>query len=79
MTDPQPPLFGSTRDRRPRRVLMHAFDAAENYDPCAPASYVVRFECPKCGHQTDWMRVGSVTEGRRGIPCVVCNLEKGTD
>lgn len=72
----QPTLFDNTRPRRPRRVLMHVIDAGP-WDGCGEpgrlGSHLVRMQCPRCGHETDWIGVQSVTEGRRGKPCPECN------
>jgi len=36
----------------------------------------IRFECPHCGHDTDWIADElTVTENRRGLPCPCCNPE----
>jgi hypothetical protein len=54
----------------PRRHLMHVFDAGPDD---GEASHLVRFTCKRCGYETGWVRVESVTEGRRGKPCPTCN------
>lgn len=33
----------------------------------------VEMECPKCGHNTDWLRFETVTEAKRRLPCPICN------
>lgn len=34
----------------------------------------IRFECPHCGHDTDWIEDRwTITENRRGLPCPRCN------
>lgn len=54
--------------RRPRLVRMHVFDAfGDNGED------VCRFRCNRCGHETDWIRVRTTTEARRGLPCPDCN------
>lgn len=74
------PLFPElVPPRRAPRVLMRVADAG-------PPGAV--FECAKCGHRTDWLRVwyagsenpreeGEMTmsEAKRGIPCPKCNGE----
>lgn len=57
--------------RRPRRVMMHVADAGDG-----PSCPMIRFECPRCGHDTDWIKdQWTVSENRRGRPCPVCNKE----
>lgn len=71
----RPMLFDNTHDRRPRRVLMRVVDAGEGCG-CpddSPGPHVVRFGCNRCGHETGWLRVDSVAEAKRGIPCPKCN------
>lgn len=66
-------LFETPKKKRTKpRVLMHVFDAG-NCGGCDDGEHDVCFECRKCGHQTDWVRVRTVTEGRRGVPCPKCN------
>jgi len=50
---------------KPRRVLMHVFDAS----PCG----YVRFACSKCHDETDWLFTDSEADAKRGIPCPKCN------
>jgi hypothetical protein len=38
--------------------------------------HLVHVVCGKCGHDGGWWKVANVTEGRRGIPCPVCNPDK---
>lgn len=64
---------GQKQRRQPRR-MMHVVDAGG--DCSGSGSHSVVFECAKCGHKTDWQKVESVTEGRRGIPCPICNRER---
>lgn len=53
------------RPRRKKRVMMHVADAG---------SGMIRFECLKCNHDTDWIvDEQSVSENRRGMPCPNCN------
>lgn len=60
--EPKPP-------RQKPRVLMHVFDAGPGEETWG----IVRFQCLKCGDETDWMRVETMTEAKRGIPCPKCN------
>ncbi len=66
-------LFGEI-PRRPKRVLMHVFDAGGNHDGGDPDYEVIaRFECTRCGGKTDWLQIENVTTAKRGIPCEACN------
>lgn len=57
-------LFGE-RPKKPRRIMAHVADAGDG---------VIEFECTKCGWNTGWMGWDkSVSEAKRGIPCVQCN------
>lgn len=60
-------LFGD-RPRRAPRVMMHVSDAGNGCE-----SAIARFRCARCGHETDWLEVQTITEGRRGLPCPECN------
>ena len=61
------PLASRPARAKPRK-LMHVIDAG-----IGPASEsLARFECGRCGHESDWM-VCSWSEARRGIPCPKCN------
>jgi DNA-directed RNA polymerase subunit RPC12/RpoP len=53
--------------RKPRRVLMQVCDAGH----CE--GHIAQFRCGKCGHVSDWLRIASVTEGKRGVACPRCN------
>lgn len=66
--------------RKKPSKLMHVCDAGNEVGGAATESkrHVVRFSCSRCGHETDWMIVESVTEGKRGIPCPQCNPDFST-
>lgn len=59
------------RPKVPRVIRMHVSDAGHGDSMGA----IVRWQCRKCGHETDWDQVGeaSVTKLKRGIPCPKCN------
>jgi len=61
-------LFGS-KPRRSPRVMMHVVDAGGDGSDSA----IAVFRCMRCGHETDWLVVESITEGKRGVPCPSCN------
>lgn len=56
--------------RRSPRVLMRVIDAGEGSHHAG--RFAVYLECPRCGHQTGWCEVRSVTEARTQ-PCPKCN------
>lgn len=70
----QPTLFENERARQPRRVLMHVIDAGGGCGD-EPGTHEVVMQCGKCGYETGWITVRTVTEGRRGRPCPKCNQE----
>jgi len=55
---------------KPRVVRMHVFDAGE------ATGLIACFRCDRCGHETDWTGIATVTEGRRGLPCPTCNAPR---
>lgn len=64
-----PRLFDTPlRPRQAPRKLMHVVDAGE-----ASGLQVCRFECHRCGYESDWLVVKGVTEAKRGLPCPKCN------
>lgn len=74
----QPRLFDDDkRKRKPPRTMMHVCDAGDSGCGALDGdSHIVRMSCSKCGHETDWITVRNVTEGRKGLPCPVCNQMK---
>lgn len=64
----QPALFPS-----PPRVVpvkrMHVNDAGNFPD----GSRAAQFRCDRCGAKSEWQRIASVSEAKRGIPCLTCN------
>lgn len=60
------------RSRKPR-VMMRVIDAGNGCGVLENGEHIVEFECWKCGHNDGWYTVKNVTEGRRGIPCPICN------
>jgi len=57
------------KPQRTPRKLMHVVDAGNGPGPGRWAA----FECKHCGERSEWMRIQSVTEAKRGIPCPKCN------
>jgi hypothetical protein len=54
---------------KPRVKRMSVVDAGD-----APGGgIIVQCECRHCGHKTGWIRVGSFSEAKRGVPCPKCN------
>jgi hypothetical protein len=62
----QADLFG--RPKRKRVRMAHVVDAGNGCE-----SMVVQFGCKVCDWRSDWMKMRTVTEGRRGVPCPKCN------
>jgi len=69
-------LFGQ-KPRRPPRQLMHVSDAGDSCSDDSDDAVIAKFACKRCGHETDWIELGTVTEARRGIPCPCCNNARG--
>ena len=63
------------KERAPRQVLMHVTDAGETGFE-ERGAHSVCLKCAKCGHETGWVTVQSVTEGKRGKPCPICNRKE---
>lgn len=61
-------------ERRPPRHLMHVYDAGDCGDCCEDEVDVI-FRCRLCKHETEWTRMRTVTEAKRGIPCPKCNTK----
>lgn len=63
-------LFPYTKAPRAKpRVMAHVCDAG-----CICESDIAKFECRACGWQSEWLNIASISEGKRGVPCEVCNL-----
>lgn len=58
--------------RKPRQWRMHVCDAG----PDGETATLVRFKCQRCGHESEWTSMSTVTEAKRGLPCPVCNSKK---
>ena len=62
-------MFPETKvPRAAPRVMAHVFDAG-----CSCETNMARFECKRCGWQSEWLSVASISDGKRGIPCQTCN------
>lgn len=62
-------LFPSTKPPRAKpRVMAHIIDAG-----CSCESNLARFRCRRCGWESEWLFVASITGGKRGTPCEKCN------
>jgi hypothetical protein len=55
--------------RKMRGQLMHVSDAGD------ADGLICKFRCKKCGFQSEWLKMPTVTEAKRGIPCPKCNGE----
>lgn len=64
-----PRLFDvPSKPRAKPRKLMHVYDAGPGYDERDR----VKFLCPHCGHESEWMLI-KCSDAKRGIPCPKCN------
>lgn len=54
---------------RERRWRAHVVDAGNGPGP----GHWAEFECGRCGWRSGWTKVKNFTEGKRGVPCPVCN------
>ncbi|KJS38257.1 MAG: hypothetical protein VR70_10510 [Rhodospirillaceae bacterium BRH_c57] len=61
-------LFGP-RPRRKPRVMMHVYDAGE----VPGMGCAICLRCARCGHDTDWVLMRTLSEDKRGRPCPNCN------
>lgn len=60
--------------RTPRRVMMHVCDAGDSgCGGIEPGQQSVKYECTKCGAQSEWEYADSISAAKRGIPCEGCN------
>jgi DNA-directed RNA polymerase subunit RPC12/RpoP len=59
------------KPRKKHEWLMHVCDAHSADDGVQD----VRFKCNRCGHETEWTEVATVTAAKRGLPCPLCNGE----
>jgi DNA-directed RNA polymerase subunit RPC12/RpoP len=60
--------------RKAPQKLMHVLDV-DGSCCCDESPSPVKYKCPRCGHETDWIEPRTVTEAKRGIPCPVCNAK----
>ena len=68
MSEPrQAALFAAPR--RPRIWRMHVADAGNGCN----GDKIAEFECGRCGHRTGWIKIETVSEAKRGLPCPNCN------
>jgi len=63
-------LFGRSRRRRVWR--MQVIDAGDGHG----SDMVAQFRCSRCGTETDWLVIRTVSEAKRGIPCHRCNTAR---
>ena len=58
--------------RQAPRKLMHVFDAS---GPCDEElrGAMVRMHCSRCGYESPWLDLPSVTAAKRGLPCPTCS------
>lgn len=67
-------MFAELKPPRAKpQKLMHVCDAAGCCEEDGSGA-MVRMECPRCHHETEWLAFRTVTEAKRGIPCPRCNV-----
>lgn len=67
-----PDMFQELKPPRSKpRKLMHVSDASGwGHDQ---GGAMCRMKCHRCGTETEWLDFDTVTEAKRGIPCIACN------
>lgn len=68
-TLPSAPGQKAKAERMPYRVLMHVSDAGTSES----GQLICTMHCRRCGTLTNWLVFTSISESKRGIPCVTCN------
>lgn len=58
--------------RQAPRKLMHVSDASGCCDEEGRGA-LVRMECRRCGYESGWLDLPSVTAAKRGLPCPTCS------
>ena len=62
------------KPRKKREWLMHVVDCANgNCGELEDGEQVVAMKCARCGHESGWISLPSVTAAKRGLPCPKCN------
>lgn len=69
MTARQSDLFGFKKPRVKPQFRAHIIDAGAGYSK----PQIGLFKCHRCHWESRWIEFDTVTEGKRGIPCPVCN------
>ena len=62
--------------RKAPQKLMHVCDVGGCCEEDGSGE-MVRMSCKRCGYESRWLYLGSVTEAKRGKPCPVCNANTG--
>lgn len=62
--------------RKTPSKLMHVCDAGGCCEEDGNGAMVC-MSCKRCGYESEWLYLASVTEAKRGKPCPVCNKPKG--
>lgn len=63
------------KPRSKPRKLMHVSDAGD-CGGCTDGETDVVFTCRRCGYESEWIRMRTVTEAKRGLPCPKCNKKE---
>lgn len=65
-------MFG--KQRKKREWLMRVIDCGNgNCGQLKDGEQFVFLKCGRCGHESGWITLPSVTAAKRGIPCPKCN------
>ena len=62
------------KPRKKNEWLMHVTDCGDgNYGAQNDNEQFVLLKCNRCGNESGWITLPSVTAAKRGIPCPKCN------
>lgn len=73
----QKKIFDDPKPRKPRRVMMHVYDAGESLEADRPFGAVLT--CKRCGYKTGWLSFRTFSDTLRGLPCPQCNEQQEKD
>jgi DNA-directed RNA polymerase subunit RPC12/RpoP len=68
-------MFG--KPRKKREWLMHVDDCGnDNCGPLEDGEQFVSMKCNRCGLESGWIVLPTITAVKRGIPCERCNAKE---